>query len=114
MGKETLGEMLRRLRIEKEIGVRELGRLVDVTGVHISSIEKDKATPSSELLSKIAKVLEVDVDRLLLKAKKVDPELIKVIQRNPYAIPDFLRTAKNLTKGQWEELKKKAEEMQAK
>lgn len=114
MGKETLGEMIRRLRIEKEIGVRELGRLVDVTGVHISSIEKDKAAPSSELLSKIAKVLDVDVDKLLLKAKMVDPELIKVIQRNPYAIPDFLRTAKNLKKEQWEELKKKAKEMQDK
>jgi len=44
--KQTLGEYIRNLRNKRDMGVRELGRAVDVSGVHISSIEKDKNTPS--------------------------------------------------------------------
>ncbi len=111
MTQETLGQMIFRLRTEKKMGVRELGRRVNVTGVHISGIEKDKATPSPELLRKIAVALEADVDKLMYRAKQVDPEVIKVIRKNPYAVHDFLRTASNLKKGQWEELKKEAQKM---
>ena len=64
MAKTTLGEYIRNLRNKRDIGVRELGRLVDVSGVHISSIEKDKNTPSPELLRKIAVILDADVDKL--------------------------------------------------
>lgn len=111
MTQVTLGQLIYKLRTEKKIGVRELGRKVDVTGVHISSIEKDKATPSPELLRKIAKALDADVDKLMVRAKQIDPEVIKVIQKNSYAVHDFLRTAKNLKKDQWEELKKEAQKM---
>jgi len=111
MSQETLGQLIQKLRIAKKMGIRQLARAVDVTGVHISNIEKEKATPSPELLSKIAKALDADVDRLLNRAKQVDPEVIKVIRKNPYAVHDFLRTAKNLKKDQWEELKKEAQKM---
>jgi len=111
MKQETLGQMIFRLRTEKKMGVRELGRIVKVTGVHISGIEKDKATPSPELLRKVAEALDVDVDKLMVRAKQVDPEVIKVIRKNSYAVHDFLRTARNLKKDQWEELKKEAQKM---
>ncbi|MBC8191620.1 MAG: helix-turn-helix transcriptional regulator [FCB group bacterium] len=111
MTKETLGQMIFRLRTEKKIGVRELGRRVEVTGVHISAIEKNKAKPSPELLRKIAEVLEIDVDRLMVRADQIDPEVLKVIKGNSYAVHDFLRTAKGLKKDQWEELKKEAQKM---
>tara|TARA_B100000959_G_scaffold231931_1_gene248584 strand:- start:194 stop:544 length:351 start_codon:yes stop_codon:yes gene_type:complete len=111
MAKATLGEYIRSLRNKRDIGVRELGRAVDVSGVHISSIEKDKNTPSPELLRKIAVVLEVDVDKLLSMANQVDPEVIAVIKKSPSAVPSFLRSAKGLTKAQWEELEKAAKKM---
>ena len=111
MAKTTLGEYIRSLRTKRDIGVRELGRAVDVSGVHISSIEKDKNTPSPELLRKIALVLKVDVDKLLSRANQVDPEVINVIKDSPSAVPSFLRSAKGLTKEQWEELEKAAIKM---
>lgn len=111
MAKTTLGEYIRSLRNKRDIGVRELGRAVDVSGVHISSIEKDKNTPSPELLRKIAMVLEVDIDKLLAKANQVDPEVINVIKESPSAVPSFLRSAKGLTKAQWEELENTAKKM---
>ena len=111
MSQETLGQLIHRLRTEKKIGVRELGRMVEVTGVHISAIEKDKSTPSPELLRKIALKLNADVDTLMNRAKQIDPEVIKVIRKNPYAVNDFLRSAKKLKKDQWAELKKEAEKL---
>ncbi len=52
MAKTTLGEYIRSLRTKRDIGVRELGRAVDVSGVHISSIEKGKNAPSLNTLMK--------------------------------------------------------------
>jgi len=111
MAKETLGEYIRKLRNAKNIGVREMGRLLEVSGVHISSIEKDKNTPSPELLRKMAIVLGVDVDKLLSKANQVDPEIINVIKKSSTVVPSFLRSAKDLTKEQWAELEKTVQEM---
>jgi transcriptional regulator with XRE-family HTH domain len=111
MAKETLGEYIRKLRNAKNIGVREMGRSLDVSGVHISSIEKDKNTPSPELLRKMAIVLGVDVDKLLSKANQVDPEVINVIKKSSTVVPSFLRSAKDLTKEQWAELEKTVQEM---
>jgi len=111
MAKETLGEYIRKLRNAKNIGVREMGRSLDVSGVHISSIEKGKNTPSPELLRKMAIVLGVDVDKLLSKANQVDPEVINVIKKSSTVVPSFLRSAKDLTKEQWAELEKTVQEM---
>jgi len=111
MAKTTLGEQIRKLRNKKDMGVRELGRAVDVSGVHISSIEKDKNTPSPELLRKIALVLGADVDKLLSLADQVDPEVIDVIKGSPASVPSFLRSAKGLTKAQWAELEKTVQAM---
>jgi transcriptional regulator with XRE-family HTH domain len=111
MAKKTIGELIRGLRAEREVGVRELGRLVDVTGVHISNIEKGKATPSPELLTKIGRALGADVDELLSVANQVDPAVIDVIKSQPQVLPSFLRSAQNLSKEQWEALQEQVRKM---
>ena len=107
----TLADKIKELRAEKRIGVRELGRMVNVSGMHISNLEKGKSAPSPELVRKLAAALETDVDELLHLADLVDPEAVNVIQSNPFAVPAFLRSAKNLTPEQWAELQKQVEKM---
>ena len=107
----TLADKIKELRAEKRIGIRELGRMVDVSGMHISNLEKGKSAPSPELVRKLAAALETDVDELLHLADLVDPEAVNVIQNNPFAVPAFLRSAKNLTPEQWAELQKQVEKM---
>ena len=107
----TLADKIKDLRSEKRIGIRELGRMVDVSGMHISNLEKGKSAPSPELVRKLATALETDVDELLHLADLVDPEAVNVIQNNPFAVPAFLRSAKNLTPEQWAELQKQVEKM---
>ena len=41
----TFAERLSTLRAEQNMGVRELGRAVGVTGMHISNLEKGKSAP---------------------------------------------------------------------
>ena len=107
----TFAEKIAALRAERKMGVRELGRAVDVTGMHISNLEKGKSSPSPELVVKLAKALAANVDELLFLAKQVSPEVVGVIHQNPLTIPNFLRSAKNLTPQQWEKLQKQVEKM---
>ena len=109
--KTTFADRLKALRTDKHMGIRELGRAVDVTGMHISNLEKGKSAPSSDLVGKLAEVLDANVDELLYLADQVDPEVVDVIHSNPLTVPTFLRSAKNLTPEQWEKLQKQVDKM---
>ena len=60
---------------------------------------------------KLAEALEANPDELLYLADQASPEVVDVIHQNPLAIPNFLRSAKNLTPEQWELLQKQVEQM---
>jgi transcriptional regulator with XRE-family HTH domain len=107
----SLGKKIKELREEKHLSIRELGRRADVTGMHISNLEKGKVNASPELVSKIAATLEANTDELLHLANRIDPEVVKVIQKNPMAVPSFLRSAKNLSSEEWQKLQKYLDSM---
>ena len=107
----SFGEYLNKLRTEQRVGVRELGRAVDVTGMHISNMEKGKSLPSPELIVKLANALKVDVDEMSHMANHIAPEVKDVIQNQPKTVPNFLRSAKDLSTEQWEVLQKQLDAM---
>ena len=100
----NLGDTIKALRDEKRLSMRGLAKAVDVSPMHISNIEKGFTKGSSELIAKIARALETDVDSLLHIADRVDPEVVEVIQQNPQAVPSFLRSAKDLSAEDWEKM----------
>ena len=106
-----LGERIKELREERKVGVRELGRLVDVSAMHISNIEKGKSSASAEIIQKIASALQTDADELLALADQIAPDVAGVINSNTQAVPSFLRAAKDLSPEQWTELMKQVEKM---
>ena len=107
----TFGQRVQALRVEKRMGIRELGRALDISAMHISKLEKGKSMPSSDLVEKIAAELQGDLDELLHLADQLDPAVVNVIQSNPYTVPSLLRSAKNLTPQQWAKLQKQVEKM---
>ena len=109
--KPQFGKRIKSLRIERNLGLRELGRLINVSAMHISNLEKGRVMPSAELVRKIADKLEGDLDELLHLAQLIDPQIAEVIQKNPYKVPSLLRSAQNLSEEQWEKLQKQAERM---
>ena len=107
----SFGEYLNKLRTDQRVGVRELGRAVDVTGMHISNMEKGKSLPSPELIVKLANALNVDVDEMSHMANHIAPEVKDVIQNQPKTVPNFLCSAKDLSAEQWEVLQKQLDAM---
>ena len=94
----TFAERLSTLRAEQNMGVRELGRAVGVTGMHISNLEKGKSAPSAELVMKLAEALQANVDELLYLADQVSPEERPhphqlLFQRSAAVAPLALRSA---------------------
>lgn len=93
--KDTFGKLLRSLRNEAGVGLRELARLIGKSPGYISDVELDNVSPpSEEIIVNISKALSTDKKVLLSKAKKVDPELSEYVVDQPQAA-DFLRMAKD-------------------
>ena len=111
MSELGFGERVAGLRSDKQMGLRELGRAVDISAMHISNLEKGKSMPSPELVTKLAAVLDGDLDELLHLADQIDPAVVEVIQSNPQSVPSFLRSAKDLTPEQWQTLQKQVDKM---
>ena len=92
---DTFGSILRNLRLNAKIGLRELARLINISPGYLSDVEIGRVPPPSEaVILYIAKVLNVDKRKLLIAASKVDPELSDYVVQHPDAA-DFLRMAKD-------------------
>jgi transcriptional regulator with XRE-family HTH domain len=87
----TFGERVREHRKGKNLTLRDVASKMDINFTYLSKIENGKLDfsefPSEKLIRKLAKVLNADVDELLLLAEKIPDEIRKrVIQR-----PDAFR-----------------------
>jgi transcriptional regulator with XRE-family HTH domain len=108
---ETFGKKLRRLRLDADMGLRELARLIDKSPGYLSDVEGDRVAPPSEtIIIQIAKALQVEGDELLSAAMKIDPDVTSYVAKEPWAA-DFLRMARNrhYSKDDWDRLKQLAE-----
>ena len=108
---DTFGKKLRNLRVNSDIGLRELARLIDKSPGYLSDVEHDNVPPPSEdVILKIAAALNVDKKELLIVAQKMDPEISRYVAGEP-EVADFLRMAreKRFDSDDWETLTKLAE-----
>lgn len=98
MSGERFGEFVRRKREAKEIGLREMAKMIDVSPTYLSKVERDEfAPPAEDRVKAIARVLGCDVDELLARAGKVASDLSDIIKRHPVELAALLRTTKGLT-----------------
>ena len=104
MGNKILGLLIRKLRKDKGLSLRKLAEKVDISFVNIAHIENGRVVTSEEIIKQLAKALDYDVDKLLAAADSVNEDIKKIIKKMPTTVPDFLRTAKNLTEDEWKEL----------
>ena len=114
MSKKSLGLLIRRLRKAKGLSLRKLAEQVDVTFVNISHIENGKVTTSKTIIEQIAKAVDYDVDKLLAAGDAVGDDIEKIIRKMPTTVPEFLRTAKNLSEEEWLSLTEQVKNMENK
>jgi transcriptional regulator with XRE-family HTH domain len=98
MSEEKFGAFIRREREAKEIGLREMAKMIGVSPTYLSKVERDEfAPPAEDKVNAIARVLGCDVDELLARAGKVASDLSDIIKRHPVDLGALLRTTKGLS-----------------
>jgi transcriptional regulator with XRE-family HTH domain len=107
---EKFGAFIRRHREAKEIGLREMARMVGVSAAFLSKVERDEfAPPAEENIKKIAEILDLDADALLARAGKVSSDLSEIIRSRPVELAALLRATKELDRERLEKVMKAAE-----
>ena len=68
------GNILKRIRQEKGYSLTKLGKLTGISKSYLSLLERGiQKNPSIEIIEKIAKVLEVDMNYLILPTENKNP-----------------------------------------
>ena len=62
---KKLGENIKKLRIQRGLNQQELCDLLGVDTAYLSNVENGKTNPTLRTVEKIAKVLNVSVNKLL-------------------------------------------------
>ena len=96
---ETFGSYVRRLRIKRNIGQRELAMAIGVSAPYLNDIEKSKrAAPRVDVINALAQVLDADLETIndLAGSSKnaLPPDIVEFIQVNQEVI-SLLRMIKN-------------------
>jgi transcriptional regulator with XRE-family HTH domain len=96
-GREKFGAFIRREREAREIGLREMAKLIGVSPTYLSKIERDEFPPPVEdKVKAIAKIIECDADDLLARAGRVSSDISDIIKRHPVELAALLRTTNGL------------------
>lgn len=104
-GNETFGERVRRKRGEKNITLRKFADMVGKSPTYISQIERNEFKPPTDgVIEKITEILGENLDEMLALADRVPADLPGIIQKHPKEVATFLRTAKGLSREDWENL----------
>src|SRR5437868_431372 len=88
---KSLGTLIRRARLKSGRGLRELARLLGITGSYQSDIEQDRRVPAEEVLWATAQVLGLDVDELMARSGRIGAATERYLRRRPTAVA-LLRT----------------------
>jgi transcriptional regulator with XRE-family HTH domain len=86
-----IGGKLKALRNDQGIGIKKLAGHLDVDYSYLSKIENDKANPSRETISRIARYFKCDIDELLILSEKLPPDVEKIFEEHPIEAITYLR-----------------------
>lgn len=95
MKREKLGKRLRRVRLERKLGLREAAAKVGLSAAYLSRIEscQDPRPPTERVIAALAELLRDDFDELMELAGRV-PEDLEGILKADAGMWTLLRTAR--------------------
>jgi len=109
------GAFVRREREGREIGLREMARMIGVSPTYLSKVEREEFPPPAEdKVIAIANILDHDRDELLALAGKVSSDLTEIIREHPRELAALLRTTKGMTTDDVARLAREAEKPKGK
>lgn len=69
----SVGEYIREQRAAAQLSLRQLAQAADVSNPYLSQVERGLRKPSAEILSQIAKALEISAESLYIRAGILEP-----------------------------------------
>jgi transcriptional regulator with XRE-family HTH domain len=110
-----IGEQLRLRRVEVlGKGLREMAGLLSIAPAHLTDIEKGRRSPSEELMLRIAERYMMPIAELRAGWSRADAVVSEVANQDATTavkVPEFLRTARNLTPAQWDKMIEQARKL---
>jgi transcriptional regulator with XRE-family HTH domain len=93
--REKLGERIKRVRQERQLGLRETATKVGISATYLSRIEtcQEASPPAEKVIRGLADLLQDKFDELMQLAGRVPEDVEDVIKGDP-DMPAFLRTAR--------------------
>ena len=88
---ETFGHRLRIERTAAGLSLVTLAAKLQVTKGYLSRLESDKATPSTEMVERIAKAIGADPDPLYILAGYLPTDVKQILYQHPVEAPTVLR-----------------------
>ena len=88
---EELGPLLRSSRLASGVGIKKAAPELGVTYTYLSKIENGVATPSAELLAKMAKYYGSDSDALFAVASRLPPDVARILSESRAEAVELLR-----------------------
>ena len=70
-----VGTVIREIRMKKKISQGDLANRLNISQTYLSQLEKNKKTPSMDLMEKIAEVLGLPMYYFMLKGLEVDKDV---------------------------------------
>jgi transcriptional regulator with XRE-family HTH domain len=106
----SVGAFLKAARLQANLSQRKLAELAGVSFPHISKIEAGHEIPSEDLLLRLADILDVSADELLLAADRLPEDVSQAILAKRRLAPEFLRSwqSGDITDDEVKELLKRA------
>jgi HTH-type transcriptional regulator, competence development regulator len=97
-GRETFGAVVRREREEREIGLREMAKMIGVSPTYLSKVERGEfKAPVEKKVRAIAAILECDPEELMALAGRLSADLSDIIKRHPVEMSALLRSVNGLS-----------------
>lgn len=92
----TMGEVLVELRLERNIGQKELASYLNMSIGTVSNYENDVHSPDLNTLCRLAEYYGVTTDYLLGRTKyRFNPQLLNKQLSQEYTVTDIVNTALN-------------------
>lgn len=92
---EKLGDRLKRMRAQRDLGLREAANMVGISATYLSRIENnlELSPPSEEKIRRLADVLNDDFDEIMRLANRLPSDVTEIIKMDA-DMPAFLRRAR--------------------
>lgn len=91
--RKKFGHDLRLLREKAGVGIKTVGKAINVSYTHISRIENGHKPPSTELIGKLAAYYGIDEEEMLARIGALPDDIQQLIEENGKEVFDLIRSS---------------------